>query len=412
VTAPGDEIFIVSDLHLADSRVDDRGSALASFVSWLAGDGRRAMRDSGPASPTERTQPTERTEPTAAEDGVDEPRDTPIRRLVLLGDSLDLPTHVSGSGADAASCWRVTAIGAVDRIADTHREPFDALATFAAGGGRLELLPGNHDVALQMPAVRRTLLDRLGDDGGAVGWHPWIFHLPGLLWAEHGGQHHDLHAVPEWLSPGPGRSTWGLPPGRAIETLSLATKRRRGPSRELVAAAASVAADGIASAFARPALARTRQVYRARELPSIAAASDLPESLLVAIDRLSETDGWSIAARLIRRRLAGGDPSPASFLGPAARHVQAILAAGGRDVRIYAFGHTHAPAILPIGPSAPGAWFANAGSWAGLQPAALRARVGPDRYPVLRIQAAAGRDPTIELVLWNAADERVEPFPE
>jgi hypothetical protein len=329
----------------------------------------------------------------------------------MLGDSLDLPTHVGGSRAEAGRRWGTVAAGAVQRIADARPEVFDALATFVDEGGRLELLPGNHDVALQMPVVRSALLDRLGDARGAVGWHPWILYLPGLLWAEHGGQHHDLHAVPEWLSPGPTRSAWGLPPGRAIEALSLAA-RRSGSTRELVRAVAAVVADVIASAFARPALARSRRSYRVRELPACAAALELPKAGLVAVDRLSETDAWSIAARLLRRRLAGGDRSPATFLGPAARRVHAILAAEGRDVPIYAFGHTHTPAVLPLGPTAPAAWFANAGSWSGLRPAALDTRIGPDRYPFLRISVVADRDPAIELSLWNASRELVEPFPE
>jgi UDP-2,3-diacylglucosamine pyrophosphatase LpxH len=389
VTPPDEEILIVSDLHLSAGRegpgaspVRDRAAAFASFVRSLASD---------------------------ASFGTNEPR--PARRLVLLGDTLDLPTHVSDSNADPMGRWRIAATAAVERIADAQPEPFDALAAFVAAGDRLELLPGNHDVALQMPDVRRALLGRLGDASGAVGWHPWILHLPGLLWAEHGGQHHDLHAIPEWLSPGASRSSWGLPPGRAIEALSVTATRDRRPSRELTNAVASLVADAIASTVARPALARRRRAYRARDLPACAADLELPEPLLVAVDRLTETDGWSIAARLIRRRLAGGDASPASFLGLAARRVHAILAAGGRDVRIYAFGHTHAPAVLPLEPSARGAWFANAGSWAGIRPAALRRRIGADRYPFVRIQAAAGRDPTVELNHWNAAREQVEPFP-
>src|SRR5206468_8053031 len=131
-------------------------------------------------------------------------------------------------------------------------------------------LAGNRDVALHLAVVRTTLVDRLGGDGSAVGWHPWALHLPGLLWAEHGSQHHDLHAIPEWLSPPASRSTWGLPPGRAIEALSVVAARGRGPSRQLAAASVAVATDVLASAFARPALAGRRRAYRARELPSIA----------------------------------------------------------------------------------------------------------------------------------------------
>jgi UDP-2,3-diacylglucosamine pyrophosphatase LpxH len=382
VSGSDEEIVIVSDLHLSgatrtDASVGRRADAFASFVRWLAANGRAGMS----------------------------------RRLVLLGDSLDLPTHVSGSSADATLRWQGAATAALDRIADANPAPFDALAAYTAAGGRIELLPGNHDVALQLPVVREALLDRLGGGSAAVGWHPWILHLPGLLWAEHGSQHHDLHAIPEWLSPPARRSTWGLPAGRAIEALSVTAGQRRAPGRLLAAGSAAVAADAIASAFARPALASRRRAYRTRELPSLAAATGLPEAMLVAIDRSSETDGWSIAWRLIQRRFAGGDRSPASFLGPAASRIHAILAAAGRDVRVYAFGHTHTPAILPIGPSAADASYANPGTWAGARPDAVSAEIGPDRYPFLRIMAAADDEPTVELRLWNAAARRVDAFP-
>ena len=379
-----EEIFIVSDLHLGDGEgeaadriVGDRARHFASFVRWLA-------ENVGPATP---------------------------RRLVLLGDTLDLPTHASGSGVDGIRRWEGAAAAALERIADAHPAPFDALSAFAVSGARLELLAGNHDVALQLPPVRQVLLDRLGGDRGAVGWHPWSLHLRGLLWAEHGSQHHDLHAIPEWLSPPASRSTWGLPPGRAIEALSVAAARGRGPSRQVAAASVAVATDVIASAFARPALARRRRAYRARELPSIAGGTDLPESVLAEIDRLSETDGWSIASRLLRRRLDAGDSSPASFIGPAARRIHAILEGADRSVRIYAFGHTHTPAVLPIGSSAPGVSYANAGAWAGIRPAAVSRQVGPDRYPFLRIGSSPPGQPTVELRLWNAAQERVDVFP-
>jgi UDP-2,3-diacylglucosamine pyrophosphatase LpxH len=372
VSATREEILIVSDLHL-DVAALERGAAFASFVRASSAAGRR--------------------------------------RLVLLGDSLDLPTHAPGPKADAADRWSAAGTEAVGRIGDAQAEAFDALIAFLAAGGRLELVPGNHDVALQVPAVRAALLDRLGDAADGVGWHPWILHLPGLLWAEHGSQHHDLHSVPNWLVPAPNRSTWGLPPGRAIEALARALQDRR-PTRQLVAAVAALAADATSATLARRMLAPGRRVYRATELPSSAAAMALPPSVLAAVDRLSETDAWSIARRLVRQFLARDVATPASYLGPAAGRIHATLAAAGYDVPVYAFGHTHRPALLPIGPSAPEAWYANAGSWAPLRPASLRARVGPHRYPFLKMSVFEQGAPAIELNLWNAALTRVEPFPD
>lgn len=383
--ATGDEFIILSDLHLSAGPDRARAgpgsitSAVAAFAGQVLGD-----------------------------PGADR------RRLVLLGDTLDLPTHHSGprraGRSSALESWTSAAADAAGRIADAHRAAFDALAAFVAAGGRIELLAGNHDVALQLPAVRSALIERLGGATGRVAWHPWTLHVPGMLWAEHGGQHHDLHAIPEWLSPPPDRSSWGLPPGRALEALSVALHRRRS-GRPVVAAGVAVAADLLAAAVARPALARRRIAHRSRELPSVAAASGIPERVLERVDRLSEADAWSIAARLVRQRLAGADPGPASFLGPAARRIDAILRAGGLGVAVYAFGHTHAPAILPLDGTDAGPWFANAGSWAGLRPTALRRRLGPDRLPFLRVGGPAGARPPVVLELWNAALGRVEDLP-
>src|SRR5712691_7267431 len=73
LTASLEELFIVSDLHLGAAAAD-RGGAFAGFVRAMTG-------DSG--------------------------------RLVLLGDSLDLPTHVSGARADATERWGTLAVGAM-----------------------------------------------------------------------------------------------------------------------------------------------------------------------------------------------------------------------------------------------------------------------------------------------------------
>jgi hypothetical protein len=331
-------------------------------------------------------------------------------RLVLLGDTLDLPTHHAGSHPDAARRWATAAADAVARGADAHRAAFDALSALTGSGGHIDLLAGNHDVALQLPAVRAVLLERLGGATGRVAWHPWMLHEPGVLWAEHGNQHHDLHAIPDWLAPPPSRSTWGLPPGRAIEALTAELHHRR-PSRRLLMAGAVLAVDMVTAIAARPGLVRRRSAYRTSMLPDVAAAVGVPARVLERIDRLTEADAWSIAARLVRRRIGRGDQGPASFLGPAARRLDAILASEGLAVPVYAFGHTHAPTVLPLGGAGAGPWYANAGSWAGLRPDAIRRRVGPGRLPFLRVRTPGAGQPPVTLVYWNADREQVEDPP-
>ena len=64
---------------------------------------------------------------------------------------------------------------------------------------RLDVVVGNHDVDLVRPAAAQRLGELLGDRGEHLRLHPWALHVPGVLFAEHGHQHHAVHRLPTLL---------------------------------------------------------------------------------------------------------------------------------------------------------------------------------------------------------------------
>src|SRR5439155_21259422 len=74
-----------------------------------------------------------------------------VRRLVLLGDFVDLViAGASGRGAAAAAAG-------LERIAAAHPQVFAALGRAARGGLAVDVVPGNHDAELALPAVASAL---------------------------------------------------------------------------------------------------------------------------------------------------------------------------------------------------------------------------------------------------------------
>jgi UDP-2,3-diacylglucosamine pyrophosphatase LpxH len=135
-------MFVISDLHLGGgpgSQICHAYSELADFIRWVMAEGRSA-----PPSDLE---------------------------LVVNGDLVDfLADDARGDPALAPRAWTPDegeAVAKLERIAGRARGGdnggvFEALCNFLAAGHRLTLLPGNHDVELALPAVRRHLTRLLG----------------------------------------------------------------------------------------------------------------------------------------------------------------------------------------------------------------------------------------------------------
>jgi hypothetical protein len=127
-------------------------------------------------------------------------------RLVILGDFLDflrceLVTHEAG-GAPTED----VAMATLERIMTNHEEVFRGLGRFLSAGFPVDIVVGNHDAELIRPALQERMRSFVagGGAGSAVGnitFHPWIYHLPGVLYAEHGHQHDGFNAFSTVLDP-------------------------------------------------------------------------------------------------------------------------------------------------------------------------------------------------------------------
>jgi UDP-2,3-diacylglucosamine pyrophosphatase LpxH len=140
--------------------------------------------------------------------------------LVLAGDFLDLvgvcigsdgaplktplnreeEAHGLGSAADHV-------VRKLEAIAARHHEVFRALARFLEAGNRLVVVRGNHDIELHWHAARATFVRAVLQHASEalrpqlaarIQICPWFFHVPGLLYVEHG---HEFDATCSYGDP-------------------------------------------------------------------------------------------------------------------------------------------------------------------------------------------------------------------
>jgi len=154
--------------------------------------------------------------------------------LVILGDCLDLLQVTAYQDAPLGlrsrcqnpqyglDCGEQEAIYKVGKIAEGHKEFFEALAGFVADGNLLTIIKGNHDVEFHYPAVREKFLQLLKDVFGgtqstqtvpetaqkaaninsdSVLFSDWFYYEDKLLWVEHGNQYDETNAFKYYLSP-------------------------------------------------------------------------------------------------------------------------------------------------------------------------------------------------------------------
>lgn len=367
-------------------------------------------------------------------------------RLLLLGDFFDFP-RVRLSGADGASSEgaEAQAIAKLDRIAAGHPAVFAALGRWLGAGNPLDLVPGNHDVELMRSAVHRHLsglLARAADlaqfDPG-LNVSPWIYHVPGVLYAEHGQQYHDLNSFPAlvWLD---GQdAARDMPLGAAVDTFAQRVTAKLGPAvdapdsiarllrnvaRTGPRGAARVAPDMVrlAAVVGRHLITRwlprhhsRRERYRIAVLPGQAKETGIPVETLARIDRLAESTANRLPARVaaaswrqLGRRPASGTSGTrlaADYLVRAATEIHRLLDDAGAGTAFYVFGHSHRAGqqALGVGPSA--AVYLNSGTWAG-QAAGTNP---PLTFVVVTWDPALG-EATAALQHWNDHLRQIEPI--
>jgi UDP-2,3-diacylglucosamine pyrophosphatase LpxH len=367
------DVVLVSDLHMAAGAIDPF-AADAAFAAFL--DDLRARHEAG---------------------------GRPLR-LVLLGDLLDFTlVEVDGRRLDPSVAG---AIARLQRIATAHGRVFAAFARLTAAGVPVHVVPGNHDLELLAPPVFARLRELIAPAGGDVVLHPWIVHVPGVLYAEHGHQHHDINRVPgllERYDPAGWRPPAGTLFGELLLELgdalggggdgvpgpaAVVRALRRRPAR-LPTAIAYGARFGAALLRCCAAMARDARAPRAArheaQARAQAAIVGLPAPALGALARSSATSPAGVARRLLR-------PGRGDYMVLAAGRVHATLTAAGGAVPLYVFGHTHVAEDRALASGAEAPRYLNGGTWSQLA-AAGSARCGyveitrEARAPVARLRA-------------------------
>lgn len=162
-------LYIISDLHLGgEAEAGKRGFRLCTHEAELA-----AFIDSLTQSPE------------------------PAVELVINGDVVDFLAERTGGNPpwSAFHYPEQQAIDCLDRIVARSAQVFEALRRFVGAGLRLVILPGNHDIELNLPAVRRRLREHVG--AGRAADYEFIAHgeayRAGDVLIEHGNRVDDMN---------------------------------------------------------------------------------------------------------------------------------------------------------------------------------------------------------------------------
>jgi UDP-2,3-diacylglucosamine pyrophosphatase LpxH len=341
-------------------------------------------------------------------------------RLVVLGDLVDLP-----GGASPAE-----AVAELTRIAEVHPRLFEAVGESLAAGVWVDVVAGNHDIALLRPAVQERLSDLALATAGSgvrarITFHPWILHVPGVLYAEHGSQYHDINAVPALLGLDGTEDPWpaGRPLAAELERYQHDLRERRarvgrtaalfGAGHQSLRFAGAVARQALA--LSGPEAARRRQAYQTLTLRRYATEVGIPHHALVDIDQLSVASARSIGSRLARTWVVGPSARAARSMLPlrgqrrgplwqpadraadlrsAWTAIHRILRAVNQAVPFYVFGHTHHPEERPLADGT--ARYLNAGAWVWTGQSAP----APGTFVEITGEPGAIR-PVAKLLRWN-----------
>ncbi len=127
-------------------------------------------------------------------------------RLVILGDVVDFLQVEYDSSAEPELSAPEVACRKLDVIARGHQGFFEALGRFLDAGHSLDVVIGNHDIELIWEEVQERFRSLIAqhtsvDTAGRVRFHPWIFYVPGVVYAEHGQQYDRINSFTTLLRP-------------------------------------------------------------------------------------------------------------------------------------------------------------------------------------------------------------------
>lgn len=312
------------------------------------------------------------------------------RTLVLLGDTFELQGPVRQPAAAVAE--RLTS------LADAHAGFFRALGRCVGSGIEVHVVGGNHDIAVVRPAAAGLFTRLLGLDPGHPGvrFSPWVVHEPGVLYAEHGSQHHELNRMPTLLS---ARARDDGDEELPVTPIAAASPGRPWCPADGAAAARVVRA--VWSTRRHERLARTTwyQGLLDREAADLGMSSRALADL-AATSRFGIARGVVAGARRFVERRIGAE-RPGTYLAASAAAIHQILTRHGSPAAAYVFGHSHRAERLGL-PGSPAAAYLNAGTWSTQVRGRGPDRADPDLFPYVRVSATpAGVD--ADVIFWKSS---------
>jgi UDP-2,3-diacylglucosamine pyrophosphatase LpxH len=266
----------------------------------------------------------------------------PLPHVAFVGDTFEL-----------VGCRGDGSVARLDAIRARHPGTFEALEVCAARGVQLHFVCGNHDVELARPAVAARLTALLSPaEPARVQVHPWFLHVPRVLVAEHGHQHHALHRIPEVL-----RAAVSGTDGLDLPPLAAWTAD---PSRSRLRRAGAVAQACLGSERAER---RVREPAYSNLLQAESSRLGLDGAAVLDLARLSRFRTVSaLPAAAARMALAAAGRSAADGKAPAAAaKVAHTLEAHGSGVAWYISGHTHRAVDSAL--KASSTRYLNTGTW-------------------------------------------------
>ena len=348
--------------------------------------------------------------------------------ILMLGDFLDfLHTKVPLTESNFLTTTEASSLQKLKAILRAHTLFFDALKRFAATGFRLSIMPGNHDIDLMRPAVQQVLMESIKTDPLTnIQFHSWIYHIPGVLYAEHGHQYHDMNAYTTLLVPSRtgNENELELPVGayfdlylfHLIERVKPPTENIYAPLRYLFNNYLKQPLKFITTfpdicnflwSLFRQFFYRgsrqfriTRQRYQEKVLSRYAASTGLSYESCVALDELAEVHNNKMVKRLLGNALFKnkGHPIKTGYLYPKALAISKLLSSEQKEVPFYLFGHSHQQAKVAL-EGQPHRFYLNSGTWSS--PSYPGSPDNRSFFPFVEIEWGNNQHPTATLMQWD-----------
>lgn len=356
-----------------------------------------------------------------------------IWRFLILGDGLDfLHTKI---GYDKhrfchISNFEVNRIK-LELIFDAHHHFFSSLGFLLTNGFYVDIIPGNHDIELILTESQdhfKSLMQRHTEKNIVaqnLNFSNWVYHIPGILYAEHGNQYHDINSFVTLLAPMKSSQTGDIshPIGSYFDLylsylseyttkyqknthnllLHSNNKTRKHPAVYLRQLRGHLYFFWQVAKFlicrSGPWMSTKRHKYRLDKFtPTYSKQVHFPPSILEALDDIAAVHSTRLLSRTIRKLILRNRTTKNEFyLESAAKKIHSVLKQQGYQVPFYLFGHSHVPAKLPLDEYS---FYLNTGTWClNKTPENVS---NESLYPYIHIRWSKQSQPEGEILQWDA----------